>query len=414
MTDWLTSRGSHSSLTVCPADKKKQVWSCFIGVEVEGMATAVALVVDEEFRGLIPPPSDEELSQLEANLAAEGCRDALVAWGGVLIDGHNRLGICERLGIGYEVKELEFSTRGDVKAWIIRNQLGRRNLTPYVRAELALKLEPLIREKARRSYEENVGRPPKSGQKSAPISEKVKTREEVARAARVSHDTIAKTKVIAEKAPEPVKEKLRKGETTINKVYKDIKKREAKEVVAGRIASEPPPLPGGPFRVLVADPPWQYEGRAEDATHRAANPYPSMSLDAIKALPVGDISHEDCILWLWTTNAHMREAFEVLDAWGFTHKTILTWVKDRMGTGDWLRGQTEHCLMAVRGRPTVRLTNQTTVIRGPLREHSRKPEEFYSLVEGLCPGSKAELFAREAREGWGQHGVEIGKFLPDA
>jgi hypothetical protein len=64
-----------------------------------------------------------------------------------------------------------------------------------------------------------------------------------------------------------------------------------------------------------------------------------------------------------------------------------------MGTGDWLRGKTEHCILAVRGQPTVTLTNQTTLLDGPVREHSRKPEEFYALVEALCPGSKVELFA---------------------
>jgi N6-adenosine-specific RNA methylase IME4 len=159
-------------------------------------------------------------------------------------------------------------------------------------------------------------------------------------------------------------------------------------------------MPAGPFRVIVADPPWEYRNRVDDASHRGACPYRSMSLEEIKAyLPAG-LAHPDSVLWLWTTNAHMPHAFEVLRAWGFEHKTILTWVKDRMGLGDWLRGKTEHCLLAVRGRPLVTLTNQTTVLHGPLRQHSRKPDEFYALVEALCPGSKVELFARSQRPGW--------------
>ncbi|MBF0093942.1 MAG: ParB N-terminal domain-containing protein [Alphaproteobacteria bacterium] len=182
---------------------------------------------------------------------------------------------------------------------------------------------------------------------------------------------------------------------------------------ADEIASEPPPLPQGPFRVIVADPPWAYDARAADASHRAANPYPQMDIDAIRAMPVAELAHDDAILWLWTTNSHLREAFTVLDAWGFAHKTILTWAKDRMGTGDWLRGQTEHCLMAVRGKPVVTLSNQTTLLRGPLREHSRKPEMFYALVETLCPapeGGRLELFARQTRPGWIAAGAEVGKF----
>ena len=96
--------------------------------------------------------------------------------------------------------------------------------------------------------------------------------------------------------------------------------------------------------------------------------------------------------------------------WGFRHKTVLTWVKDRVGLGDWLRGQTEHCLLATRGRPVVTLSGQTTVLRGAVREHSRKPEEFYRLVESLCPGSKVELFARAPRPGWAAHGDEVSRF----
>lgn len=176
------------------------------------------------------------------------------------------------------------------------------------------------------------------------------------------------------------------------------------------IEQELPPQPQGPFRVIVADPPWSYDNRADDAAHRAANPYPSMPLDDIKALRVGDIAEDDSILWLWTTNAHLPVAFEVIRAWDFEYKTMLTWVKDRMGTGDWLRGQTEHCLMCVKGRPVVTLSNQTTVIHGPLREHSRKPEEFYRMVETLCPGSKLDYFARELRDGWACYGNDTTKF----
>ena len=134
-----------------------------------------------------------------------------------------------------------------------------------------------------------------------------------------------------------------------------------------------------------------------------------MSIDQICSLNVGGIAHENCILWLWTTNHHMREAFTVLDAWGFQQKTILTWVKDKMGMGDWLRGQSEHCIMAVRGGPIVHLTNQTTILHGKVRQHSRKPEEFYEFVEKLCPAPRyGELFSRHDRENWDGHGDEVG------
>ena len=174
---------------------------------------------------------------------------------------------------------------------------------------------------------------------------------------------------------------------------------------ARQIRREPPPLPAGPFRVIVADPPWQYESGN-------SLPYPTMGINEIKELPVKSIAAKDAVLWLWTTNAHLRVAFDVVEAWGFEYKTLLTWVKHRMGTGEWLRGQTEHCLLAARGRPVFRLVSQTTVLHAKRREHSRKPEMFYELVEELCPGSKVELFARQQREGWHAHGSQKKHFSP--
>jgi N6-adenosine-specific RNA methylase IME4 len=177
---------------------------------------------------------------------------------------------------------------------------------------------------------------------------------------------------------------------------------------AEAIRNEPPPLPNkGPYRVIVADPPWPYEVRQENPSHRATHSYPQMSIKQICALPVDKLAHEDCLLWLWVTNYHMRYGFEVLDAWRFVHRTILTWKKDRMGRGDWLRGQTEHCLMAIRGNPIVELTSQTTLLSGPVRANSQKPEEFYDLVEKLCPAPRyAELFSRHSRKNWDGHGDE--------
>jgi N6-adenosine-specific RNA methylase IME4 len=177
---------------------------------------------------------------------------------------------------------------------------------------------------------------------------------------------------------------------------------------ARRLAAAATPIPTGLYATIVIDPPWPYEERADDDTHRGRLPYPSMSLDDIGAIKIP--AAEDCILWLWTTNAFMHEAFHVLDAWGFEHKGILTWEKDRMGLGSWLRNQTEHCLLAVRGKPKVTLTNRTTILHGPRREHSRKPDEFFDLVEALCPEPRLEMFARQQRPGWTVHGNETDKF----
>ena len=132
-----------------------------------------------------------------------------------------------------------------------------------------------------------------------------------------------------------------------------------------------------------------------------------MTLEAICALPVPTLAAEDCVLWLWTTNAHMRESYAVLDAWGFQSKTILTWAKQKFGAGTWLRGQTEHCHLAIKGLPTFVLSNQSTLLSAPSGAHSAKPEAFYEWVRRLCPGSRVELFSRREREGFVAHGNAI-------
>jgi len=175
--------------------------------------------IDSEFRGLIPPLSVEELAQLEANLRVEGCRDALVCWGGVLLDGHNRYEICERLGIGYDVRDVELSDRDDAKIWIIRNQFGRRNLIAYDRASLALKLKEFIAAKAR----VNQGVRTDISQKSAESLKPIDTREEIAKIAGVSHDTISKVETIQEQGTPEQIVRIKSGEASINQVHNEIK-----------------------------------------------------------------------------------------------------------------------------------------------------------------------------------------------
>ena len=133
-----------------------------------------------------------------------------------------------------------------------------------------------------------------------------------------------------------------------------------------------------------------------------------MNLEAIGNIDLP--AAPDCVLWLWTTHKFMRHSFEILDTWGFRDVAIVAWVKNRMGLGQWLRSQCEFCIMAAKGSPQVSLSNQTTVIHGDVREHSRKPDEFYAMVDTLCQGRKLDWFSREKREGWEQYGDEPERF----
>ncbi len=162
------------------------------------------------------------------------------------------------------------------------------------------------------------------------------------------------------------------------------------------------------FDVVVIDPPWPYGTEYDEETRRVGSPYPEMSLEEI--ININIPAKDDCVLWLWTTHKFMRESFKILDKWGFQDKMIVTWVKNRMGMGSWLRSKSEFCIMAIKGNPVITLTNQTTVLNADVREHSRKPDEFYKMVESLCTGIKLDYFSREKRDGWYQYGNETNKF----
>lgn len=189
------------------------------------------LKIDEEFKKLIPPLMIEEYKQLEENLKNEGCRDNLVTWNGILIDGHNRYEICTRNNITFGVKEVDFNNREEVIEWIIRNQFGRRNLSNFQRSELALRLKPIIKakakEKAVESRKEFHGNQHTSGmvQKSAPQQKQNKSRDELAKIAGVSHDTIEKVECIKKKGTEEQIQRARSGGkgNSVNAIYKEIK-----------------------------------------------------------------------------------------------------------------------------------------------------------------------------------------------
>ena len=147
---------------------------------MKGCVFNVSIVIDPEFKNLIPALSKEEYDQLEANVLADGIRDSLLVWNGVLIDGHNRYEIAQRHGLTFDVQDISFADRLEAEHWIIKNQFGRRNLSAYDRSLLALKLKPIVEAKAIEKKKESGGAVP---QKSA--KPPIDTRKEIAKVAGV-------------------------------------------------------------------------------------------------------------------------------------------------------------------------------------------------------------------------------------
>src|SRR5437667_1960189 len=173
----------------------------------------------------------------------------------------------------------------------------------------------------------------------------------------------------------------------------------------------------GQFATILADPPWQFQNRTEKVAteHRRLLRYPTMELQEILALPVAEFAAARSHLYLWCPNALLMEGLRVMKAWGFTYKSNIVWLKirkdggpDGRGVGFYFRNVTELVLFGVRGSMRTLKAGRTQVntLATRKREHSRKPDEIYGIIEACSPGPYLELFARFCRDGWRQWGNE--------
>lgn len=181
----------------------------------------------------------------------------------------------------------------------------------------------------------------------------------------------------------------------------------------------------GKYQTILADPPWQFQNRTGKMApeHKRLSRYSTMDLKQIKALPVADVTEAPAHLYLWVPNALLTEGLEVMKAWGFEYKTNLIWYKirkdggpDGRGVGFYFRNVTEMVLFGVRGKKARTLDpgrTQVNLISSKKREHSRKPDEMYQLIEQCSPGPYLELFARGGRKGWSQWGNEAENYYPN-
>lgn len=363
------------------------------------------LKINEEFKSLIPPLTREEYYILEISIVAEGCREAIITWQGYIIDGHNRYEICKTHNIAFEVLEKDdFETESDVKLWMIYNQIGKRNLTNIQKAELAIAIEKIEQVKAkarqgiRNDLKEDDIRPD-----LALSSESGKALELAAKKAGIGYETVRKTKQILDKAPEEVIAKVRKGEVSIDRAYQKVKR---EEKLAKNKAIQ---WPEGKYRVIYADPPWKY-GDERSGMGGAVDQYSLMDLSDIKVMPVKDLAEDNAVLFMWGTAPLLKEALEVIEAWGFNYKTHMIWNKVRPNMGNYVSPRHELLFIATKGSCTPDTTERPNSVQTIERtgRHSEKPQEFRALIEQLYTyGNKIELFARKQIEGWEAFGNEI-------
>jgi N6-adenosine-specific RNA methylase IME4/ParB-like chromosome segregation protein Spo0J len=365
-----------------------------------------------------------EFDELVADIRERGLHEPIVVLEDMILDGRNRYRACMAAGV-----EPTFTvyTGDDPLAYVISLNLKRRHLDESQRAMVAAKLATLKLGDNQHSEGLPIGR----GSELLNVGERT-----VARAREVQEhgapelvhaveQGVVSVTAAADIATQPIEEQreiVARGEREILRAAQEIRAKKAEVRRAERIerlvatCNQSAPLPSDRrYAVLYADPPWHFEVYNEESgVERAAgNHYSTMSLDEICALPVLDLATDAAVLFMWTTAPHLQESFQVLAAWGFEYKTNIVWVKDKIGLGYFVRNQHELLLVATRGdMPSPSPANRPpSVISAPRREHSRKPDEAYALIEAMYPTlPKVELFARQRRPGWDVWGNETGKY----
>jgi len=368
-----------------------------------------------KFADIFPMIEGEELEQLKSDIKEQGLLQPIILYEGKILDGRNRNKACEQLGIKPEFKNYEGNKPLE---FVISENLKRRHLTASQRAVIAVDIMPMLEEEARKRRKDTEGRPSKLVVNLPPVNKKAmenKSSTQAGKLANVGEKYVRDIKKLRDEGRKNNIEEIRSGKKTLQDIKKEdrlIKIKKQREDLDKTILEKPT----GEFDVIVIDPPWKYDGdkykEQEDGLpaycpngFRGSAPYITMSLEEIKNINLP--AKEDCVLWLWTTNTFLPDCYPLLKEWGFELKSMVTWDKEHIGTGRWLRSQTEHCLLAIKGTPFFNNTKWSTLIKEKRTTHSTKPEIFYKMVDEICAGRKLDYFARKKRKGWDVYGDEI-------
>lgn len=387
------------------------------------------LVIDEEFRTLIPPLRLDEIVELESSILADGCRDPLTVWGNIIIDGHNRLDICQRRGIEFSIVEKAFADRTDAMIWIRRNQLARRNLTDDQRSINAERLRQLESQKVKSESARKKGiasGESRRGDKSntsdnvsdqfnvdRPIPlhddavEKPKrdTRKETAEATGLPERKLKGAALVVKNRPD-LADKVEQGEIKLADAVREIKREEVIASLDSVEAREQKAL-AGTYDVIVIDPPWPMVKIERDvAPNQVAFEYPTMSEEEMAALQMP--AADDCHMWLWTTHKFLPMALRLCETWGFKYVCTFVWHKpggfQPIGLPQY---NCEFALYCRKGSPKLIDTKALpTCFNAPRGAHSEKPEEFYEVVRRVTAGRRIDIFNRRAIGGFDVWGKE--------
>jgi len=351
--------------------------------------------VNEEFKKLIPPLSIEEYKQLERNIIIEGCRDALVVWDEMILDGHNRYEICTKHNIEYRVHVMEFDTEDEALDWMDKNQLGRRNLTPDQMSMIRGRMYNRMKTKGH-------------GQGSAGNFCPQNTATILAKQHGVSPRTIKSDGAAAElleKHPEQAASIMR-GDVKKSSVIRELKR---DEIVANleNISVREVKATQGVYDVIVLDPPWPMEKiERDERPNQSEFEYPTMTESDMADLKIPTAS--DCHIFVWTTHRFLPMALRLIEAWGFKYVLTMVWHKNGgfqpFGLPQY---NCEFVIYTRKGTPKFIDTKAFPVcFNAPRGAHSEKPEEFYEMLRRVTAGRRLDMFNRRDIQGFDKWGLE--------
>jgi N6-adenosine-specific RNA methylase IME4 len=313
----------------------------------------------------------------------------------------------------------------DPLAYVISANLRRRHLSESQRAMVAAKLATLKRgdnqhspigetSQAKAAELLNVGK--RSVERAADVRESGAP--ELVRAVETGVVSVSAAADLATRPPDEQREIVARGEREILRAAQAIRARKGELRRAERLEKIAAIAKGNTaldtkrrYPIVYADPPWRYEHPTFGSSRDIEEHYPTLELEEICALPVAQLAMESALLFLWVPPPILEQAFQVIRRWGFDYRTGIVWVKQSIGMGNYVRQRHEHLLIARRGEfPTPEPARRpSSIIEAPRhREHSRKPDEGYELIEAMYPNlPKVELFARRERAGWDAWGNQL-------
>jgi N6-adenosine-specific RNA methylase IME4 len=364
-----------------------------------------------DIANIFPLLTGSEFESLRDDIAKNGLLEPIVVYEGKILDGRNRHAAC--LGAGVLPDMVDY-TGDDPLAFVVSKNKHRRHLTAGQLAFVGAEVKRIESERAKERQ--------RGGQGGVLLTENIpeakgEARDIAAKKTGANPKYIDLAEKMQEEAPD-LADEVKSGEKSMNRAKQEMKQREKKaeaEAYSFHVISKP--ALEKKYNVIYADPPWKYNTGINTLDAVTDAHYSTMSLDGVCKYPasLGLQIQDDAVLFLWVTNPFLVKALDVVKAWGFEYKSQIVWVKtnlSRPGVGYYVRGRHEMLWICTKGSFTPLDKNISppigSVLEADVREHSRKPDKVYDIIERLYPGCVyAELFARYSKEGWESFGDNI-------